>query len=58
VAAVPTVERVEVLPFHRLGAAKYGALGLDYPLIDTPAPDQDLLDRVREQFRVRELAVH
>jgi len=57
-AGVPTVERVEVLPFHRLGAAKYAALGLDFPLADTEPPDPDLLDRVRGQFRDRGLTVH
>ena len=56
-ASVPTVERVEVLPFHRLGAQKYAALGLGFPLADTPAPAPDLLGRVHEQFRSRGLAV-
>jgi pyruvate formate lyase activating enzyme len=58
VAGVPTVERVEVLPFHRLGAAKYAALGLDFPLADTQPPDPDLLERVRDQFRARGLTVY
>jgi pyruvate formate lyase activating enzyme len=57
VAAVPTVERVEVLPFHRLGAGKYAALGLDFPLAQTAPPGADLLDRVRDQFRARGLTV-
>ena len=56
-AAVPTVERVEVLPFHRLGAAKYAALGLPFPLADTSPPGEVLLDRVRGQFRERGLTV-
>jgi pyruvate formate lyase activating enzyme len=55
VADVPTVERVEVLPFHRLGAPKYAALGLDFPLAGTPAPGAGLLDRVHRQFRARGL---
>jgi len=54
-AAVPTVERVEVLPFHRLGAAKYAALGLDFPLADTRPPSEELLSRVRRQFADRGL---
>jgi pyruvate formate lyase activating enzyme len=58
VASVPTIERVEVLPFHRLGAAKYAALGLDFPLADTAPPDPGLLDRVRGQFRDRGLTVY
>ncbi|BEL06021.1 hypothetical protein Q0Z83_042120 [Actinoplanes sichuanensis] len=56
-AGVPTVERVEVLPFHRLGAAKYAALGLPFPLSGTPPPDAGLLERVRGQFRDHGLAV-
>jgi pyruvate formate lyase activating enzyme len=54
---VPTVQRVEVLPFHRLGAAKYAALGLTFPLAETPPPGPDLLDRVRAQFRGHGLTV-
>lgn len=57
-AAVPTVERVEVLPFHRLGAHKYAALGLPFPLAGTSPPDEALCDRVRGQFRERGLAVY
>jgi pyruvate formate lyase activating enzyme len=57
-ASVPTVERVEVLPFHRLGASKYAALGLSFPLADTPAPDETLLRRVHAQFRDHGLTVY
>lgn len=57
VAAVPTVERVEVLPFHRLGAGKYAALGIDFPLAETEPPGAELLDRVRGRFRARGLTV-
>ncbi|BBH71674.1 pyruvate formate-lyase-activating enzyme [Actinoplanes sp. OR16] len=56
-ASVPTVQRVEVLGFHRLGAVKYDALGLDFPLAGTPSPDQELMDRVRRQFRDHGLCV-
>ncbi len=45
------VDRVDVLPFHKLGAHKYEALGIPFPLRDTPAPGPDLTERVREQFR-------
>jgi pyruvate formate lyase activating enzyme len=57
-AGLPTVERVEVLPFHRLGAPKYAALGLPFPLAGTPAPGPELIDRVRGQFRDRGLTVY
>lgn len=32
------VERVEILPYHGLGAMKYKALGIDYVLKDTESP--------------------
>ncbi|WP_246843221.1 pyruvate formate-lyase-activating protein [Allokutzneria sp. NRRL B-24872] len=58
VAGLSTVERVEVLPFHKLGALKYAALGIPFPLADTPTPSPELLDRVRAQFRDAGNAVH
>ncbi|WP_405638914.1 pyruvate formate-lyase 1-activating enzyme [Streptomyces sp. NBC_00019] len=50
-AGLGNVDRVDVLPFHKLGAHKYDALGITFPLRDTPTPDPDLTERVREQFR-------
>ena len=38
---------VDLLPFHRLGSAKYAALGLDYPYKHTPPPDKDVIDAAR-----------
>ncbi|GAB3805902.1 pyruvate formate-lyase-activating protein [Micromonospora zhanjiangensis] len=55
VAGLTTVERVDVLPYHRLGVSKYAALGLPYPLADTAPPDPELVGRVVEQFRARGL---
>lgn len=50
-AGLGTVDRVDVLPFHKLGAHKYDALGLPFPLRDTASPAPELIERVREQFR-------
>jgi len=50
VAGLGAVERVDVLPFHRLGAAKYETLGVPFPLLDTPVPDPDLIENVRARF--------
>ncbi|GGN48474.1 pyruvate formate-lyase-activating enzyme [Streptomyces albiflavescens] len=50
-AGLRNVQRVDVLPFHKLGAHKYDALGIPFPLRDTPVPDPDLAARVRGQFR-------
>ena len=51
VAGLGNVERVDVLPFHRLGAAKYAELGLRFPLADTQPPSDELLGRAIGQFR-------
>ena len=53
----PAVERVEILPFHRLGAHKYEALRMRFPLEDTPTPDAELIERTRSQFAERQLPV-
>jgi len=50
VSTLPNVERLEVLPFHKLGAAKYTRLGIPFPLEHTPTPDPELVHRVRDQF--------
>ena len=58
VAGLDTVGRVDVLPFHKLGAAKYEALGIPFPLKDTPTPDPALTERVRERFRAHGKAAY
>lgn len=42
VAPMANVERLEVLPFHQMGKAKWAQLGEPYPLADTPpaSPEQ------------------
>jgi pyruvate formate lyase activating enzyme len=54
-AGLGNVERVDVLPFHKLGAGKYEALGVPFPLRDAPTPDPALVARVCEQFRAHGL---
>jgi len=51
VAPMKNVAWVEVQKFHQLGAFKWKAMGLDYPLADTNAPSKELVDRVLGQFR-------
>ncbi|MGW6930834.1 pyruvate formate-lyase-activating protein [Lentzea sp. NPDC054927] len=58
VSTLEAVERVEVLPFHKLGAPKYAALGIPFPLADVPCPDDELVRRVRGQFAGCGVPVH
>ncbi|MFB7937541.1 pyruvate formate-lyase-activating protein [Streptomyces sp. NPDC127049] len=45
------VSRVDVLPFHKLGEAKWQALDMPFTLHDTPSPDPGQVAAVREVFR-------
>ncbi|HWS58864.1 MAG TPA: pyruvate formate-lyase-activating protein [Actinotalea sp.] len=56
-AEVSTVERVDVVPFDQRGRDTWHALGREYRLEMTEPPDEELLDRVRAQFRTRGLDV-
>ncbi|TDT42665.1 pyruvate formate lyase activating enzyme [Streptomyces sp. BK208] len=58
VAGLRSAERVDVLPFHKLGAPKYRKLGIPFPMWDTPVPDPALTVRVREVFRQRGAAAY
>ncbi len=48
VATLRNVERVEVLPYHTLGAFKYGRLGIPYPLEGVPTPSAESLQVARD----------
>jgi len=50
-AGLEVVERVDVLPFHKMGEAKWQALGRPYRLTDTQPPSAELTGRVRDIFR-------
>ncbi|MGW4213552.1 pyruvate formate-lyase-activating protein [Lentzea sp. NPDC004789] len=58
VSTLDSVERVEVLPFHKLGAPKYAELGIPFPLQDVPPPNTALIQRVRNQFSDCGVPVH
>lgn len=56
-ATLKSMERVEVLPFHKMGEHKWEALGLKYKLGDTEPPSDKLVSRVQDQFRERGVTV-
>ncbi|WMX46581.1 pyruvate formate-lyase-activating protein [Streptomyces roseicoloratus] len=45
------VSRVDILPFHRLGEAKWRALARPFTLHDTPSPTPEQVAATREIFR-------
>lgn len=53
-----TVERVEVLPFHNMGADKWHELNIHYTLEGVRPPSLELCERVRNEFRSRGLDVY
>lgn len=58
VAGLGNVERVDVLPFHKLGEHKWRDRGLDYRLERVQPPSQELLKEACETFRAAGLLVH
>ncbi|MEU3609079.1 pyruvate formate-lyase-activating protein [Streptomyces sp. NPDC035033] len=54
-AGLGNVSRVDVLPFHKLGEAKWQALGRPFTLHDTPSPGPEQVAAVREVFRAHGL---
>lgn len=48
IGELKTLKAIDVLPYHDMGKAKYEALGIPYPLPDTPIPDKDDVIKARE----------
>ncbi|QKW19661.1 pyruvate formate lyase-activating protein [Kitasatospora sp. NA04385] len=49
-ASLGNVSRVDVLPFHKLGAAKWAALGREFVLAGTPVPTPEQVRAARDAF--------
>jgi len=55
VSGIKTVERVDILPFHKMGEYKWKELGLKYELWDTEQPEKEDVQRaiaIFEKFGV------
>ena len=46
-----TVEKVEVLPYHTLGEAKYERLGIPYPLKGVKPPEKERIENAKRILR-------
>jgi len=45
------VTAVEIIPFHRLGASKYEAMGLDYAYKNTETLSKDIVNEAKAMFK-------
>jgi pyruvate formate lyase activating enzyme len=51
VSTLSNVEKVEVLPFHKMGEYKWDEMGYEYKLKDTPAATVEQVQQVMEIFK-------
>ncbi|MFV0255177.1 MAG: pyruvate formate-lyase-activating protein [Erysipelotrichaceae bacterium] len=45
------IEKVEILPFHKMGEFKWDTLGYKYELSDTPTPSSELISEIKKLFK-------
>lgn len=48
---IKNIERIEFLPYHKLGSEKYERLGIPYPYTDIPEMDKDKCKELELKFR-------
>lgn len=48
IGELKTLKAIDVLPYHDMGKAKYEAMGIPYPLPETPVPDKNDVIKARE----------
>jgi len=52
------VERIEVLPFHKMGEYKWEAMERDYTLFDIPEPTPEMVAKAKTRFEDEGVAVY
>lgn len=50
IAKIPNVEKVELLPYHLLGANKYDVMKIKYPLENVKAMDKELTKKYQKEI--------
>jgi pyruvate formate lyase activating enzyme len=56
-ARLPTLEGIEVMPYHEIGKAKYQSLGMKYKLENVQPPTEEQVFRVEEILSSQGIAV-
>jgi pyruvate formate lyase activating enzyme len=57
-ARLPALERVDLLPYHRIGRDKYRRLGKSCPMPETDSPLDDRMATVADLLRGFDLRVN
>ena len=57
ISRLKTVEKVEILPFHKMGEYKWQQLGYDYQLHNTPPASPEDVEKAREIFHKYKLPI-
>lgn len=47
---IPSLEKLEFLPFHKMGEEKWAQLGKAYSLKDTQPPSAEFMEKLQEEF--------
>lgn len=50
IKSIKNVERIDFLPYHKLGREKYITMGINYPLEDTPEMDKEKCNKLHDKF--------
>lgn len=51
------ISRLEILPFHKMGEYKWKQLGLKYDLEETPVPEKESIERIKNILKKHQLNV-
>lgn len=58
VASLKSVERIDILPFHKMGEKKWVHVSTIYELTDTPEPTQEQVSAARQSFEAHGLKAY
>lgn len=56
-AKIGKIERIEILPYHRLGISKYDQLDKEYQLRDLKPPEEEETKKIRNKLKLYDLDV-
>ncbi len=51
ISGMDNIEKIEVLPFHKLGEYKWKELGYNYELENIPVPKEEMVEKVKTIFK-------